>query len=418
MSLSGEKILEKMSDVDERLIIGAEKTHYTKKLFIKAGIVTAAAAAAVAFGLNFIPLQNNMELPNLPKISVSEDMAQNGMGFEGLSTSDMEKEKSNLLAQNFKIKEMPVYKTNTADPDVEKMRSRLRELTDYFGLDYSSLDIIEDITDEEALREQLKEYDAPEEEIERMLKISRTNTYVSAYMRNDEGDTLMKISVNAAMGIDISFALPENNDGKYFGTELPSEYHFGNDSAFSELEAAGRYLLEKYCDIIDMKNPEALTDPDYEGYVTFYEKGDSDAESIANQSIRTVSFGGTNNRLTIIRINEGFKCCEKIADYPIIAEEEAEELLKNGNYLTSVPYEIKGDEEIGLVELTYRFGIGYETAMPFYRFLILLPEDEVHRDDGERTYGGYYVPAVRGEYLENMPQPAVIFNGAFIIPPR
>ncbi len=160
-----------------------------------------------------------------------------------------------------------------------------------------------------------------------------------------------------------------------------------------------------------MKNPEVLSDPDYDGYVTFYERGENDSESIANQSIKTVSFGGSNNRVDIIRINDGYKCCEKIADYPIITVDKAAELLQSGNYLTSVPYDLKGDEEIGFVELIYRFGIGYETAMPFYRFLVLITEEEFQRD--ERIYGGYYVPAVREEYLENMP-PAISFNGGII----
>ena len=140
------------------------------------------------------------------------------------------------------------------------------------------------------------------------------------------------------MGIDISFALPENGDEKYFGTVLPSEYRFGDDSTAEELEAAGRYLLDKYADIIDMKNPQVLADPDFDGHVTFYEKGENDGESLANQSIKTVSFGGNNNMVKYIRINDGYKCCEKIADYPIITLDRAEELLKSGNYLTSVTY--------------------------------------------------------------------------------
>lgn len=412
MSLNGDKMLEKMSDVDESLIVGTDEAGRSKKLFLKAGIITAAAAAAVAVGLNLIPRQIDSGLPELPKIAVSENILPGGMGFEGLSASLVEKEKTNLLGQNFKIREMPVYKTYSANPDIDKIKSKFREIADYFNLDYDNLDITEDITDEETLRAQFEENGASEEEIESFLKISRMNTHISSRLRDDNGKSLISISINAVMGIDISFSVPENDDEKYFGTVLPSEYRFGDDSTPEELEAAGRYLLDKYADIIDMKNPEVLSDPDYDGYVTFYERGENDAESIANQSIKTVSFGGSNNRVDIIRINDGYKCCEKIEDYPIITVDKAAELLQSGNYLTSVPYDLKGDEEIGFVELIYRFGIGYETAMPFYRFLVLIPEEEFQRD--ERIYGGYYVPAVREEYLENMPQPAISFNGGLI----
>ena len=91
----------------------------------------------------------------------------------------------------------------------------------------------------------------------------------------------------------------------------------------------------------------------------------------------------------------------KIGDYPIINSEQAKELLLNGNYITTVPYEISEEKFIKKVELIYRTGEHEECFMPYYRFFVELPEDE--RENGLKTYGAYYVPAVESSYISNMP---------------
>ena len=45
--------------------------------------------------------------------------------------------------------------------------------------------------------------------------------------------------------------------------------------------------------------------------------------------------------------------------------------------------------------------------MPYYRFYVELPDME--RENGLKTYGAYYVPAVKGEYISNMP----VWEGTF-----
>ena len=47
--------------------------------------------------------------------------------------------------------------------------------------------------------------------------------------------------------------------------------------------------------------------------------------------------------------------------------------------------------------------------MPYYKFYVELPEDENRLGHGLKNYGIYYVPAVEGKYIENMP----IYNGSF-----
>ena len=91
----------------------------------------------------------------------------------------------------------------------------------------------------------------------------------------------------------------------------------------------------------------------------------------------------------------------KVGDYPIISREQARELLVNGSYLTSVPYEIPGSEYVKKVELIYRTGTHEQYFMPYYRFYVELPEEE--QENGRKTYGAYYVPAVDRSYISNMP---------------
>lgn len=94
-----------------------------------------------------------------------------------------------------------------------------------------------------------------------------------------------------------------------------------------------------------------------------------------------------------------------MGDYPIIDAAEARELLKQGHFLTTAPADFPGLEYVRRLELIYRHG-WEATLIPYYRFYVELPE----MAKGERkTFGAYYVPAVEGRYIENMP----LWDGSF-----
>ena len=435
MSLNGEKLLSKMSDVDESLILAAENPRRSKRLLIKTGIITSAAvAAAAAVVLNLIPQNGNWaplssdELPELPSLNIGvyDESHLLGQGMEALETSELKEaiETGEKVNRNFNIREMPVYSCGSADPDIDQMRARLREVAEYFGVDYDSMDIYENITDERSIRDTFEPLGAPEEEIQRILRQLRSMTYISANEQNEEGWTGMNFFIGPDLCVDINLTRPNPDEGSAYenvlgGIELPEEYSFDPDASREEQEKTGRYLLERFSGLIDMKDPVFVMKSPYSGsfsYAEFYEKGETDAESIANQSIKLVTFSGTDDgRLSSIRIWEEYRHCEKIADYPINNLEQAKEQLKNGNCLTSVPYDVTGEEKIGLVELTYRSGSGYSCVMPFYRFYVKLPEEKFEGiNPGESLYGAFYVPAVRSEYLEGLDSPAISFNGAMI----
>lgn len=65
-----------------------------------------------------------------------------------------------------------------------------------------------------------------------------------------------------------------------------------------------------------------------------------------------------------------------------------------------------GTNYIAKVELIYRTGASEQYYMPYYRFYVEIPELE---EDGLKTYGAYYVPAIESQYITNMP----LWDGAF-----
>ena len=79
-----------------------------------------------------------------------------------------------------------------------------------------------------------------------------------------------------------------------------------------------------------------------------------------------------------------------------------------GSYITSVPYDVTDMELVKKTELVYETS-DYETYfLPCYQFYVELPEEE--KENGMKTYGLYYVPAVNGRYLEVFPPSRGVFN--------
>ena len=134
---------------------------------------------------------------------------------------------------------------------------------------------------------------------------------------------------------------------------------------------------------------------------------ENETEQLINYNFNRVTFGcNDEGRLFIARIYQP-DLSVKIGDYPIIDSRQAKELLLKGNYITTVPYEISEKESIKKVELVYRTGEGEQYFMPYYRFYMELPDEE--QENGLKTYGAYYVPAVEGSYISNMP----VWDGGF-----
>lgn len=72
-----------------------------------------------------------------------------------------------------------------------------------------------------------------------------------------------------------------------------------------------------------------------------------------------------------------------------------------------MPHGLPGAEYVEDVELLYLLGRREQYFMPYYRFLVELPQEA--RENGLKSYGAYYVPAVEEEYLTGLP----VWDGSF-----
>lgn len=136
-------------------------------------------------------------------------------------------------------------------------------------------------------------------------------------------------------------------------------------------------------------------------------------EQMLSRSFNRVWFGVSEGReLHVLWLEHGLTYAEKLGDYPIISPEEAEALLREGHFITTVPQEEAptGAWPVAHVDLVYRAGGYEEIYLPWYRFWVEFPRNEYDGMAEELTcYGAYYVPAVEGKYLTNMP----LWDGSF-----
>ncbi|MBQ7903011.1 MAG: hypothetical protein IJ362_04705 [Oscillospiraceae bacterium] len=92
---------------------------------------------------------------------------------------------------------------------------------------------------------------------------------------------------------------------------------------------------------------------------------------------------------------------------PAISYTQALGLLYEGNYQTSVPYEIHNDSVVVKIELVYKEPPrNYQTmvkegcALPFYKFYVQLPDETATENGVLKHYGVYYVCAIHPDYVE------------------
>jgi len=190
---------------------------------------------------------------------------------------------------------------------------------------------------------------------------------------------------------------------------LPQELNFTDyDSSCADIEAVGEYLKGEYAALLDMSEPVVnVTGGDYNIYgqqsygLCFYDGAGSAAEQMAARDLKSIEFCNDDEGELWLLWLDCYDLSRKAGDYPVITAEEAEELLVQGHYATSAPYALPGREYIAKVELMYRSSPWEQYFIPYYRFYVELPE--MRMENGLNNYGAYYVPAVEGKYLTNMP---------------
>jgi hypothetical protein len=341
----------------------------------------------------------------LPMLSMAEIGEEEAAGYEGIRVHDIsELVNTNPWDEALGISSLPVYENVLSydenyivqGGDFHKMREFLLEIAGSLGLEEESLTITDDVPDEETkqiITEKLE-----------MGGDTVPEGYFNPTKLTGEAEGL-KIEVNQAMTATVSFEP---------AVSLPEEYRFTHYAAYGELAETAEYLEKEYADFIGMEHPAAnIYGGSYNIYlqqsywIEFYDRAEDMVQRIINYNFnRTAFYCDDQGRLYLAR---SFRpdLSRMVGEYPIITAEEAKELLRKGNYITTAPYEMPGEEFIGKVELVYRAGEREKYYMPYYRFYVELPEAAM--DDGLKAYGAYYVPAVESAYLSDMP----VWDGSF-----
>jgi len=326
------------------------------------------------------------------------------MGFGGLLAYDIsEITNNNPWSGERQPSALPVFKNQlsydkdfiVSGADFGKMRELLMEIAGRLGLDAASLEIKDDAPDEEEKQEIIEkmEGDVPDGYFNPTMLIAKADG--------------MEITVDQTMQATVSFEP---------AVKLPDRYNFRNSASYEETVSVAKYLLGQYKGFLCMESPQInIFHGDYSKYdagyqqeyrLSFYDAGKNNIEGIINYNFRQAEFDcDDSGRLFQASIRQA-DLSQKMGDYPIIQTEEAKKLLLKGNYITTVPYKLPGEEFLAKTELVYRTGAREEYFMPYYCFYVELPEEE---QDGMKTYGAYYVPAVEGKYLSNMP----LWDGSF-----
>ncbi|HBA49591.1 MAG TPA: hypothetical protein DCZ91_17705 [Lachnospiraceae bacterium] len=331
---------------------------------------------------------------------------ESGEGFEGYRAYDAsELVNANPWTEEMEISALPVYRNSAAfrgqygtnlKADLDKMEEYLKEVAGRLGLDTDSLVITDDVPDEETRKIIMEK-----------LQIGGGTVpegYFNPTRLITEADG-MKIEVDQYMTASVYFEP---------AIELPAEYRFNYSASYEELEKTAGYLEEEFREFMGMEQPrQDINGGGYDIYfrqqykIAFYETGEDAVEQILQYNFNRVSFAcDDEGKLFLARIYRP-DISEKEGDYPIITAEEARELLTDGSYVTTVPGEMPGEKYIRAVELVYRTGNWDLYYMPYYRFTVELPNPYGvaggEKEDGLKSYGAYYVPAVESEYLEDMP---------------
>ncbi len=193
--------------------------------------------------------------------------------------------------------------------------------------------------------------------------------------------------------------------GAYIQNGAPEEFWPSYDLSEEKLVALGSYVIEHYAPFVDMAQPTVRVSVDYgfEGY-TYASAYLYDAALDRRQQFlegKTVSFScSAEGRF---HISGGtWKQQEIYGEYPVISYEEAEELLFQGVYIGRELQAYPTKEDIAGASLVYKTAMFGTYDMPYYCFLIPVPEEDL--DEELKAYTYCYVPAVESRYLNQMPK--------------
>lgn len=367
------------------------------RIWIKWGVVAGCFALMILAGTRILPQDEPVLNFDLPMLSISENNAE--MGSEAYMAYDIsELINANPWNEDSELSTLPVYQNSltydanfiASGADFDKMRELIFDVAGRLGLDTNNLTIIDNAPDEEAQQKIIEKFQSVGDAV--------PDGYFDPTKLVIEADGI-KIEVDQFMTAKVFFDP---------AVKLPEKCNFTYYASYNDMITVAKYLKIKYKDLIGIGKPKAnIYGGDYNIYnqqmynIDFFNAKGSKIEQLINYNFNRVTFScDGEGKLFMARVYQP-DLSVKIGDYPIIDTKQAKELLLNGNYITTVPYEITEEKFIKKEELIYRIGQREEYFMPYYRFYVEVPEKEL--ENGLKTYGVYYVPAVECSYISNMP---------------
>lgn len=325
-------------------------------------------------------------------------------GFEGYMAYDIDALVSaNPWQAGSSPQALPVYRSTAAPdaegivpkPDFAAMQAVLLDIAGRLGYQPADIIIQDDYPNEETIRIVTEKYAATGDTVP-------PEFFAAGMVYWEQNGIRIEVESNLTTTIHLEPAVT-----------LPEGYDFTHFASYENKAKVAQYLLAEYATLLDMEEPMlALEGGDQNIYgqrsfdIAFYEGAGDATQQLLHYFFNQVQFHcDDEGKLFIIRLyNKDLS--QKLGDYPIITPEEALQLAEDGHYVTSAPEAYPGSALVAKTELVYRNG-REETYLPYYRLYAELPTME--SDNGVKTYAAYYVPAVQGQYIQNMP----LWDGSF-----
>lgn len=392
------------------------KSKITKSILIVLFIVLIVAA--------FIMLRKHMGVKvGTEKISLRVFEETPSIGREAwLYLKDIaDMDDGSVLAEEVDIDKLPVYKTKnyvtSDDGEFVFIMSLSRERVEKIAEDIAKK------IDSEIAAIEYKYY----KDFYEYSSVKKTS--LSEQMKNIESAKItyhngMRASIynNGKISLDgVDDRLPGKHSKEYEG-------HKQGECLLSDEEADEiiKYLAEKYGKFMKFTEPAYIAYNEgnsSHGYIG-YENSGNIKKRIVNHDLNYIRFGVIEDagKCYWLSLFNTYDYVDYIGDYPIISVDEAKEALFSGEYMTDIPpiiLRLAEIKETDIAKITVNYvepSSGYqEYYIPFYKFYVDITEGynrtlkELNKqsdlDDGVKTYGIFYIPAIRSEYLMDYNRP-------------
>lgn len=407
--MKGEKLLDLIGEIDDKFIEefnmeSKRKTNYkyfalAASIFLLIGISLAInrmgeTSVITSEGPGREVVRDILPDENLPKLSINE-VFSDGMGYSGVTIKDItDLENGNPWREDWNLSSLPVYKNEFGFTKgfindrytIDEMKAEIRRVAKYFNIEFSDSEFI------------IIPYD--EYEFSNVgFEGDRENIAGEVWAEKD-GYTF-----KADRGGGVRVML---NDDTAIYTSTVLGISEGYDMDEVKVKRLNEYLLKEYEHLIPFENPVAAINRRTYGFDgsrnvnSFFYGNEDDAVSrfLSYHLEPRVQFI-LNPLGNVYMIDyDSSQTGELIGNYPLITKDEAVAAMKEGSFITNVPFEFPGVEYIRKTELTYLKSPYQDTLIPYYLMYVELPEEV--RKPGFTPLGMYYVPAIEAEFIEDM----------------